>query len=71
MQSISIQKAAELLHSSRSHVYLLIQQKRLQIIRIGNKDVLSFKSVQRYKSLKDKYEAIQKEMRKEYYKDAG
>lgn len=71
MQSVSIQKAANILKSSRSHIYLLIQQKRLCCLEIGGKRVISQESLDRYRILKDQLEAIQTEMRKEVYIDAG
>lgn len=71
MQSISIQKAAHILRSSRSHIYLLVHQNRLHCLTIEGKHVISQESLERYRKLKDQLEAIQEEMRKEFYKDVG
>jgi excisionase family DNA binding protein len=68
-QYLTIQDAAKALRSSRSHVYLLLQQGRLEPIAAEGKICVSKNSVDRYVKLKNELESIQEEMRKEYPQD--
>lgn len=68
-QYLTIQDAAKALRSSRSHVYLLMKQHRLEPIAAEGKVCVSKLSVDRYARLKTELEKIQEEMRKEYHQD--
>lgn len=62
---MTINAAAKKLRSSRSHIYLLLDQKRLRSIEVNGKQMVTTASVERYSKLKDNLLSIQAEMRKE------
>ena len=65
---LTIVAAAEMLRTSRSHLYVLVQKHRLQVAEIEGRTVVTKASVERYLRLKKQLEAIRKEMQKDEYR---
>jgi len=62
---MTINAVARKLQSSRSHVYLLLDQRRLKSIEVNGRQMVTTASVERYYQLKQDLLNIQAEMRKQ------